>query len=128
MDLNNIVELYKKEHNIENYHNLLKAFFTDINQILILPSKMRDDNNGFDLKSIYDISGKSYLVAYVSSEFIKVEDETFIKISIKGILEKILKSENCSGLIINPDLNINQVNMYKQCILPREDIIKILSN
>ena len=127
MNLEEIVELYKKEHNTENYHNLLKYVFKDISQILWLPSRIREDNNGVDLKSVYDSNGKFYVVAYTNSKFIKEEDEIFIKMTIKGILEIILASEKCNGLCIDPDININLTNMYKQCILTKDDIIKIQS-
>lgn len=127
MELSTIIENYKNNHNQENYNKVLLNLFSDINNTLILPSKARKDNDGFDLKSIYDNNGM-YLVVYTNGEFIEKNDEVFIKMTIKGIIEKILETEKCLGICINPDLNINDNNMMKQCIIPKEHIIRLLNS
>lgn len=127
LELEELVEDYKKDHNQENYNNIITKLFTNIEQELILPSVIRKDNNGFELKSSYDFNGNSYLVTYTSEKFVTDKDETFIVTSLKGIINNIImKNDNCFGFIINPDKKINETNQNNQCIIPKDHIIKLL--
>ena len=125
IELEKIVENYKNSGTQENYNILIMKLFTNIEQKLILPSIVRKDNNGFDLKSIYDFQGNSYLVAYTSDRYVNKNDETFLINTLKGIIEIVLNNKNCFGLIINPDKDINEKNREKQCIIPKEYIINL---
>ena len=128
MKLSKLVDNYKKDKSQENYNQIILNIFSNIDQALWLPSKIRKDNNGFDLKSIYDSNGGMYLVVYTDSSFVEDSDEAFIKITIRGIIDKVLEDDICLGLCINPDLDINDDNMHKQCIIPKEHIVKILNS
>ena len=128
MKLSRLIDNYKKDRSQENYNQILLNIFSDLDKVLILPSKLRNDNNGFDLKSIYDSNGGMYLVAYTDSGFVEDTDEAFIKITIRGIISKVLENDICLGLCINPDLKIDDDNMHKQCIIPKEHIVKILNS
>ncbi len=124
-ELEKVIEEFKKNSIQENYNNVFKTLFTNIEQDLILPSKLRKDNNGFDLKSIYDENDKWYLVAYTSYKFVTESDESFLIMKLEGIIRKILEDEPCSGLIINPDKEIDSSNAKNQFLIPKEYIIKL---
>ena len=128
MKLSKLIGNYKNDRNQENYNQILLNIFSDVDKTLILPSKVRKDNNGFDLKSIYDSDGGMYLVAYTDSDFVEDSDEAFIEITIRGIIDKVLEDDICLGLCINPDLKIDDTNMHKQCIIPKEHIVKLLNS
>lgn len=128
MELKKLVENYKKNNNQENYNQILLKIFSDVDKTLLLPSKVRKEKNGFDLKSIYDSNGGMYLVTYTDESFAENSDEAFISITIRGIIDKVLADDICLGFCINPDLEINDTNMLKQCIIPKEHIVKILNS
>lgn len=128
MELSKLIKNYKNEHNQDNYNKILLNIFSDIDKTLILPSKVRKQKNGFDLKSTYDSSGGMYLVAYTGKSFSERTDEAFISITIRGIIDKVLSDDKCLGICINPDLEIDDSNMMNQCIIPKEHIVKILNS
>ena len=128
MNIKKEVEDYKKTHSQDSYNKLLIKIFSNLDDILILPSKIRKSNDGFDLKNILDENGGAYLIAYTDEEYIENSDEAFINVSIRGIIDKVLSDDICLGICINPDLEINDSNMTKQCIVPKEHIIKILNS
>ena len=128
MELKKLVENYKENNNQENYNQILLNIFSDVDKTLLLPSKVRKEKNGFDLKSIYDSNGGMYLVTYTDESFAENSDEAFISITIRGIIDKVLADDICLGFCINPDLEIEGTNMYKQCIIPKEHIVKILNS
>ena len=53
-----------------------------------MPSRIRKDNNGFDLKIIYDNNGGMYLVVCEGSNYVENTDEAFIR----GFLGRMLFS------------------------------------
>jgi hypothetical protein len=116
--LDNVIEEYEKINSQDNYNKLLIKLLSNVEQTLILPSRIRQENDGFNLKAIYNDKGNLYLVAYTNKKYIANNDESFIEISLKGILERVLNTEKCVGLCINPDINIDKDNTYSQCIIP----------
>lgn len=128
LELTKIIDDFRKEPIQENYNKVLLKLFTNVEQSLWLPSKIRSDKNGFVLKSIIDDNGKDYLIAYTDSKFIDKNDESFIEISFKGIIEKVLSSETCDGICINPDSEITINNSNNQLIILKEYIIKLYNN
>ena len=124
-ELTKLINNFKENPTQEKYNTIIVKLFTNIDQTFLLPSKVRIDNNGFDLKSIYDENGKNYLIVYTDPQYIKNEDESFLKVTFKGILEKILEYENCDGILINPDLKISKENNKNQLIILKDYIVKI---
>ena len=128
MKLKKLVDSYKENNSQDNYNQLLLNIFSNLDKTLLLPSRVREEKNGFDLKSIYDSNGGMYLVTYTDKSFAESSDEAFISMTIRGIIDKVLSDDICLGFCINPDLEINETNMYKQCIVPKDHIVKILNS
>ena len=122
----NAVMKYKDNHDQDNYNNVLMSIFKDPNQTLILPSRIGNKKDRFDLKSIYDSDDNSYLVAYTDKSYIEDTDETFIIMSVEGIINKVLDDNTCNGLCLDPDTKLDNED-YNQCIILKEHILKIIS-
>ena len=126
-NLNEVVEKYKKEHNQENYHDVLRKIFTNVEQTVIVPARLNKEKNGADLKSIHADDNKSYFVFYTDKKFIdRDNDETFLIVTLKGIFDMVLNSDIYNGVIIDPDLDIKDEKDFNQCIVLKEHVITIL--
>ena len=128
-NLTKVIKSYKKEHSQENYHNVLRAIFSDVEQTVIVPSRLNKEKTGFDLKGICADDNNEYLVFYTDKAFIdRDKDESFLIMTLRGIFDSVLNTNSYNGVIIDPDLHMKEDKDYNQCIILKEHVVKILTS
>ena len=119
MELNELIEEFKKNNSQENYNRILKELFTKCENILLW-LETKPIENGLTFRHYADDNGKKYLLANTKEFILNKESEMLTHITVKGIFEIVLTND-CNGLIINLDDSKNQF------ILLKDDIVKIFT-
>ena len=111
-NLTEVIKSYKKEHSQENYHNVLRAIFTDVEQTVIVPSRLNKEKTGFDLKGICAEDNNEYLVFYTDKAFIdRDNDESFLVMTLRGIFDPVLNTNSYDADKLRP-LNRSNFRIY----------------
>ena len=111
------------------YNEVLKRVFLNMDKCLLVPNKLEvvDDDLLGIMKEFHDEMGNSYVVVYsVDYKAIDNFGEALTLLKIKKILEIVANNENLSGLIVNPDREIDENNKFNQCVITKDAIIKVI--
>lgn len=120
------VDAYRKNNSRDNFKAMLKTIIENADKYFTLPLDVRVDQNALELKSVFK-DNKSYILAYSDpKQMFGNKEGELATMSIENVIKKVLSNDYWDGIWINPDPFITPENNDNQCIISKDEIIKMI--